>query len=299
MSKKPAVSIVIPTYNHAHFLKKCLQSVLNQTFSDWEAIIINNFSTDNTIEIVNNQQDPRIRLVNFRNNGIIAASRNEGIRLSKADLIAFLDSDDAWYPPKLSRCIEELTPERDVVCHALRFVKNGKSWKDVRCGPLRRASYSSLLYNGSCLITSAVLVRKEFLMRVGGFSEDPDIVTSEDYDLWLKLAKEGLRFHFIEEILGEYQVHEANASKAALRHMNTALAVLEKHCASLDKITIWKRLMLRRARALLFYGAARSFQKNGQRTEAMRFFGKSLLTFPFIVRTYAGTVLTLISKDRF
>ena len=149
MSKKPAVSIVIPTYNHAHFLKKCLHSVLDQTFSDWEAIIINNFSEDNTIEIVSNFQDPRIRLVNFRNNGIIAASRNEGIRLSRADVIAFLDSDDTWYPSKLSRCIEELTPERDLVCHAIRFVKNGKSWKDAKCGPLRRARYYSLLYNGS------------------------------------------------------------------------------------------------------------------------------------------------------
>jgi glycosyltransferase involved in cell wall biosynthesis len=297
MSKKPAISIVIPTYNHAHFLKKCLQSVLDQTFSDWEAIIINNFSKDNTIEIVNNYQDPRIRLVNFRNNGIIAASRNEGIRLSRADVIAFLDSDDTWYPSKLSKCIEELTPERDLLCHALRFVKNGRHWKDVKCGPLRRARYYSLLYNGSCLITSAVLVRKEHLLRVGGFSENPDIVTSEDYDLWLKLAKKKTSFHFINEVLGEYEVHEANASKAALRHMNSALAVLEKHFASLKKVNIWDRLMLRRARALLFYGAARSFQKNGQRTEAMRFFGKSLLTFPFILRTYIGAILAFISKE--
>ena len=297
MSKKPAVSIIIPTYNHAHFLQKCLQSVIGQTFSDWEAIVINNFSEDNTIEVVNNYQDPRIRLVNFRNNGVIAASRNEGIRLSRADLIAFLDSDDRWYPLKLSRCIEELTPERDLVCHALRFIKNGRHWKDVKCGPLRRARYSSLLYNGSCLITSAVLVRKEHLLRVGGFSEDPDIVTSEDYDLWLNLAKDRVRFHFIDEILGKYQIHEANASKAALRHMNTALAVLEKHCASLDTITMWKRLMLRRARALLFYGAARSFQKNGQRTEAMRFFGKSALTFPLILRIYVGMALTFKSQN--
>lgn len=163
MNKKPAVTVVIPTYNHAHFLKKCLHSVLDQTFTDWEAIVINNFSEDNTIEIVNNFQDPRIRLVNFRNNGVIAASRNEGIRLSRTDVIAFLDSDDTWHPSKLSRCIEELTPERGLICHAMRFVKDGRRWKDVKCGPLRKASYYKLLYNGSCLITSAVLVRKEHL----------------------------------------------------------------------------------------------------------------------------------------
>ena len=97
MNKIPAVSIVIPTYNHGYFLKKCLQSVIDQTLTDWEAIVINNFSEDNTIDVVNSFHDPRIHLVNFKNNGIIAASRNEGIKISNADLIAFLDSDDSWY----------------------------------------------------------------------------------------------------------------------------------------------------------------------------------------------------------
>ena len=95
---RPTVTVVIPTYNHAEFLKKCLQSVLDQTFGEWEAVVVNNFSEDNTIEIVNSYQDPRIRLVNFRNNGIIAASRNEGVRRSKADLVAFLERQQ-----KLSR----------------------------------------------------------------------------------------------------------------------------------------------------------------------------------------------------
>jgi glycosyltransferase involved in cell wall biosynthesis len=293
---RPTVTVVIPTYNHAEFLKKCLQSVLDQSFSAWEAIVVNNFSEDNTIEIVNSYQDPRIRLVNFRNNGIIAASRNEGIRRSKADLVAFLDSDDAWYPSKLSRCIEALTSERDLVCHAMRFIKNGKHWKDVRCGPLRKASYSHLLYNGNCLITSAVLVRKEVLLGVGGFNEDSEIVTSEDYDLWLKLAKADARFHFTDEVLGEYEVHEANASKTAVRHMKAGLAVLEKNFVSLDKVSVWNRLMLRRAKALLFYGAARSCQQSGERKEALHLFLKSALTFPFILRNYAGMGSLMKSK---
>jgi glycosyltransferase involved in cell wall biosynthesis len=297
MDTRPAVTVVIPTYNHADFLKKCLQSVLDQTFGDWEAVIVNNFSEDNTIEIVNSYQDPRIHLVNFKNNGIIAASRNEGIRRSKADLVAFLDSDDAWYPSKLSRCMEELAVDRDLVCHSMRFVKNGKHLKDVKCGPSRRASYNSLLYNGNCLITSAVLIRKESINRVGGFREDPEIVTSEDYDLWLNMARDGARFHFINEVLGEYLVHEGNASKTALRHMNAVLAVVEKHVASDNKVNIWKRLMFRRARALLLYGAARSCERSGEKKEALSFFLKSVLTFPFIIKNYAGIALALKSKE--
>ena len=293
MNKTPVVSIVIPTYNHEHFLKKCLQSVVDQTFTNWEAIVVNNFSEDNTIAVVNSFHDPRIHLVNFKNNGIIAASRNKGIKLSRADLIAFLDSDDTWYPAKLNRCIEELTNDRDLVCHNLRYIRNGKYWKDVKCGPAKRASFNNLLYNGSCLTTSTVVVRKECLLRVAGFSEDPKIITSEDYDLWLKLSKESVRFHFIDEVLGEYQVHESNASKSALRHMHSALSVIEKHVASTGKVNIWEHLKLRRRKALLFYGAARSYQQNGQKTEALRFYWKSVLTFPFILRLYAGMVLNL------
>jgi glycosyltransferase involved in cell wall biosynthesis len=294
MNKRPTVSIVIPTYNHGHFLKKCLQSVIDQTFTNWEAIVVNNFSEDNTIEVVNSFHDPRIHLVNFKNNGIIAASRNKGIKLSRADLIAFLDSDDIWYPAKLNRCIQELTNDRDLVCHNLRYIRDGKYWKDVKCGPAKRASFNNLLYNGSCLVTSAVVVRKECLLRVAAFSEDPKIVTSEDYDLWLKLSKEKIRFYFIDEILGEYQIHESNASKSVLRHMHSALTVIEKYSASTGKANIWKHLKLRRKRALLLYGAARSYQQNGQPKEALRFYSKSVLTFPFISRTYAGMVLNLV-----
>lgn len=290
------ISIVIPTYNHAHFLSKCLKSVINQTFTNWEAIVVNNFSEDNTINIVESFDDHRIHLVNFKNNGIIAASRNKGIKLSRADLIAFLDSDDMWYPTKLSRCIEELTHDRDLVCHNLRYIRNGKYWKDVKCGPAKRASFNNLLNNGSCLTTSAVVVRKECLLRVDGFSIDPKIVTSEDYDLWLKLSREMVRFHFIDEILGEYLVNETSASKAVLRHMNAGLTVVEKHFGAKDKINIWDQLCLRRTKALLFSNAARSYHLNGRKMEAFKFYWKSLSTFPFILKTYARFVLTFIGK---
>ena len=295
MNKSPAVSIIIPTYNHGHFLKKCLQSVVDQTFTDWEAIIVNNFSEDNTIEVVNSFNDPRIHLVNFKNNGIIAASRNKGIKLSRAEVIAFLDSDDTWYPTKLKRCIEELTDDRDLACHNLRYIRNGNYWKDVKCGPAKRASFDNLLFNGSCLITSAVVVRKERLLRVACFSEEPKIVTSEDYDLWLKLAENGARFHFVDEILGEYQVHASNSSSSVLRHMDSALLVVGNFFASTGQADIWKQLKFRRAKSLIFYGAARSWQQNGQKSEALRFYWKSILTYPFILRAYAGTILTLLN----
>lgn len=89
MATKPYVSVVIPTYNHAKLLKKALDSVLAQTFQDWEAIVINNFSTDNTIEVVDSFADRRIKIFNFSNSGVIAASRNHGLREATGDFIAF------------------------------------------------------------------------------------------------------------------------------------------------------------------------------------------------------------------
>ena len=91
MLADPYVSIIIPTYNHAKLLKKALDSVVAQTFTKWEAIVVNNFSTDDTIEIVDAFNDSRIRIINFSNFGVIAASRNRGLRDATGGFIAFLD----------------------------------------------------------------------------------------------------------------------------------------------------------------------------------------------------------------
>ena len=100
---EPTVCVIVPTYNHAPLLKKALESLIAQTFTDWEVVVINNFSGDDTIQIVESFNDSRIRITNFRNSGVIAASRNEGLRLAKGKYIAFLDSDDLWYPNKLQK----------------------------------------------------------------------------------------------------------------------------------------------------------------------------------------------------
>ena len=105
---KPLVSIVIPTYNHAKFISKALKSILDQTFKDWEAIIIDNQSTDQTNDILSKYSDPRIKSYKIDNNGIIAKSRNLGIKLSKGKWIAFLDSDDWWTSEKLEVCFDNI-----------------------------------------------------------------------------------------------------------------------------------------------------------------------------------------------
>ena len=120
------VSVVIPTYNHAHYLKQALQSVIDQTYDNWEALVVDNHSEDNTDDIVNSFNDKRIKLFKIHNKGIIAASRNLGIKHSIGKWVAFLDSDDWWYPERLNKSVQILNNGAQLVCHAENWVYNNK-----------------------------------------------------------------------------------------------------------------------------------------------------------------------------
>jgi len=290
----PEVSVVIPTYNYAHFLKKCLQSLISQTFTNWEALVINNFSDDDTIKVVESFSDGRIRLVNFKNNGIIAASRNKGVEFSRSRLIAFLDSDDIWYPGKLQRCLKEFKSGADLVCHGMRYMVNGKFWKEFTYTTKTRADFYKLFYKNTNIITSATAVRKEYLLKVGGFDENPTIVTAEDYDLWLKLSKENLLFSFVKDILGEYNCHGVSLSRQTLVHLQASLNVVDKYSYRKGRIAPLYFLKIKRAKASLFYGTARNFQREGRRLAALRFFMKALIAFPFLLKPYVGLLLNML-----
>lgn len=290
----PSISIVIPTYNHAQFLRTALDSIRAQTFDDWEAIVVNNFSEDNTIAVVESYDDPRIRFVNFSNHGIIAAARNHGLSLTQAPFVAFLDSDDFWYPEKLQRCMEKLAQGYDLVCHAEVWVGPAERRRTVHYGPEARATYESLLLDGNCISTSAVVVRRESLERAGGFSVQPAFVTAEDYELWLKLARDGARIGFVEEVLGEYLIHEGNQSRAALRNMSAVMAVFEHHRPALAGRVPAGRLL--RREAVILYGGARGLQDGGQYRLAWPHFLKAVLRYPWVARFYAAMLLNALGR---
>ena len=162
----PFVSVVIPTYNHANFLELALQSVIDQTYHNWEIIVIDNHSTDNTDEIVNKFKEYNIKLFKIHNNGIIGASRNLGIKEAKGEWVAFLDSDDIWYKEKLERSLYALQDNSDlnVISTDEIMVNLITGEKQVLYhGPYCQNFYKTLLINGNRLSTSATLVKKKFL----------------------------------------------------------------------------------------------------------------------------------------
>lgn len=291
----PLVSVVIPTYNHAHFLGQALDSVRAQTYANWEAIVVNNHSKDDTVGVVQRFGDSRIQIIDFHNHGVIAAARNEGIRHAAGQYVAFLDSDDIWYPDKLSCCVEALESGCDLVCHGEAWTKEGAQSRMMTYGPAWRAQYPQLLYRGNCISTSATVVRKALLERLGSFAEETDFITAEDYDLWLRIARETKRLCFLPHVLGEYRMHSGNASKAIVCNMQAELAVIERHFALAPGAGLWARLKRRTRRALAYYGAGRGFHTSGDYRGAIIYFLGSFKRSPFIARLYVAILLSALS----
>ena len=282
------VSVVIPTYNHAKYLKIALDSVVNQDYKNWEAIVINNYSNDNTEDVVRSFCDDRIKLINYKNNGIIGASRNKGILFSKGEWIAFLDSDDAWCAEKLSACMSFLGKEVGLISHGLHWI--GDLDRVVHPGHAKRAEFTRLLYEGSCLTPSGVIVKKTELEKVGLFTEDAEIVGAEDYHLWLKLAKNKTKMKFIEGVYGQYRIHNGNESKNIERLLRANLKIMAEF-KNKENINFREKIKERVRYATIYYGAARGFQLNKQYKKSIKFLLISFLKWPFLYKNYIVGVL--------
>jgi glycosyltransferase involved in cell wall biosynthesis len=292
MNNSPLVSIVIPTYNHAPMLQRALATVVEQTYQNWNAIVVNNFSTDNTLEVVAAFNDPRIQCVNFRNNGVIGASRNEGIALATGKYVAFLDSDDTWFTTKLEQCVEILESGSDLVCHAEYWIDESGKSRLVAYGPSEAATHHNLIYKGNRISTSATVVRTVLLKEVQGFDVSPELNSTEDYDLWIRLAAKSDKFAFISEPLGEYHRHDNNVSANIEKHLAAELALLEKHFSANTRFE--NMIARRRRKALAYYGAGRSLHRTRKHFLALQKYSRSLVIWPISLRLYAAVMLSLM-----
>ena len=292
MNNSPLVSIVIPTYNHAPMLQRALATVVEQTHQNWNAIVVNNFSTDNTLEVVAAFNDPRIQCVNFRNHGVIGASRNEGIALATGKYVAFLDSDDTWFPTKLEQCVEILESGSDLVCHAEYWIDESGKSRLVAYGPSEAATHHNLIYKGNRISTSATVVRTALLIEVNGFDVAPELISTEDYDLWIRLAAKSDKFAFISEPLGEYHRHDNNVSANIEKHLTAELALLEKHFSANTRFE--NMIARRRRKALAYYGAGRSLHRTRKHFLALQKYSHSMVIWPISLRLYAAVMLSLM-----
>jgi len=184
-NKNPAISIIIPAYNRAWIIKEAIDSVLAQNFYDFELIVVDDGSSDNTLEILSSYRN-KIKVIKQINRGVSAA-RNKGILSSSGDYIAFLDSDDIWLPGKLETQFEffKNNPEA-LICQTEEiWIKNGKRMNPGK----RHKKVSGMFFEKSlelCLVSpSAVMMKRSLFDLVGLFDES--LLACEDYDLWLRV----------------------------------------------------------------------------------------------------------------
>ncbi len=211
----PQVSVVIPNYNRAADLRRALTALVRQTTREWEALVVDNHSTDNVGQVIEQFRDPRIHLLSVHNNGVIAVSRNLGVANAQSEFIAFLDSDDWWAPRKLECSLHALRGGADIVYHDLYLARSSRAgWRLRRAvsRPLESPVLKCLLDRGNALNNSSVVLRRRLLIDIGGLSEDPALTSWEDFDCWLRAASVTERFTRLSEPLGWYWVGGGNMS---------------------------------------------------------------------------------------
>ena len=228
MEKRPLVSIITPTYNHEKYLADCIESVLGQTYREWEMIILNDGSTDRTAEIAASycDRDERIRVVSQENVGIFRLSEtyNKGVEMSGGIYLAILEGDDCWAPNKLELQVAAMQNEPDaVLCWSMARCVNADKSLVYYTSPDPAASDADLYNNvpvgcimniflyRNCIPALTILVKKESLVKTGGFKQVFNLPLVDLPTLY-ELAVAG-RFIFIPETLGDWRNYATQVTK--------------------------------------------------------------------------------------
>lgn len=235
----PRVSVVVPTFNRAEDLRRCLTSLCKQTMTDFEVIVCDDGSTDNTAEVAASFQG-RLALcyTNDVNFGGAARPRNRGLNLARGPYVAFLDSDDWWEREKLQKSLQALEAGADVVYHDLYLVRSGKQteFKEVlRSGKPKQPMFEHLMCTGISIPNSSIVARRNLLRQTGGFSEDKSLIAVEDFDMLLSLSRLTDAFVRISGVHGYYWFGGGNISAASERQMQRTEAVYKKNVPFLPK----------------------------------------------------------------
>jgi glycosyltransferase involved in cell wall biosynthesis len=283
MPSSPLVTVIIPAYNYARYLPQAIGSVLSQTCPDFELVIVDDGSTDNTAEVVKPflKADPRVRYT-YQNNAGLSAARNTGIRQARTPFLAFLDADDEWEPAFLERCLETLRglPESFglVGCRHVPIDVLGKqgeySRRDTRGS--REISQRELILKNR--FSPAVLAKRSAFDQAGGFEET--LKSSEDRDMWIRIASQ-MRVFYLDEPLVLKRAHTLNMSSHSDRMRENMRKVLQK---ARQEQGVWRQPFFWLQVAAYFrVQNAWMLYPEGRRGEAIRDVIVSLLLWPFFL----------------
>jgi len=227
-------SIIIPTYNQGNFLEKCIKSCLNQTYKNFEIVIIDNNSTDTTQDILKKYEN-KIIFQKIDNDGIISKSRNAALKIAKGNWLALLDSDDYFSSTKLEEANNAIKQNSfDVFSNSEWIIDEDDTKSKIWAyGNKSKNYYKDLIKFGNSLSTSSSIIKKDFLLKNSiTFSENREIRNIADYDFFLNIAKKSGKFFFYQKPLGYHLMHQESTSfKARNTHLDALYKLLNNHLA--------------------------------------------------------------------
>jgi len=291
----PKVSIIIPTYNRAELLPRTIKSVLNQTLKDFELIIVDDGSTDNTKEVVEEIQkkDKRIRYIRLdKNSGAPAHPKNVGIQNAKGDYIAFLDDDDEWLPEKLEKQIELFKNSQKknlgfVGCNTL-VIDEQKNKKYEYKMPKYKNVFQRLFGANFIRSLGNVIVKRNVFREVGLFDEN--LKYADDTDMWIRIAQK-YDFDFVNESLFKYHWHGGNIMKTLgnLKRIRDPEYILIKHKNLYRKY--------HKAYSIRLRNIGTVYLLNNDLKNARKYFIKAVKVDPWYLRTYFNLIISFLGKE--
>jgi glycosyltransferase involved in cell wall biosynthesis len=282
------ISVVMPTHNRAHFLKTSIESVLIQTYENFELIIIDNNSTDNTSDILRDYNDKRIKYVKNNENRGCGGARNQGIELARGDYITFPDSDDELISTKFEKQLEKfhvLSNKFGLVycgfCYA--SYKTGQSFKYI-VPELHGNIYNNLLEK-NIFPVHAPIIKRECFERCGIL--DTSLPACEDWDIWIRIARY-YEFAFVPDILAKYNIHGEQMATDMESMISARASIIEKNKSELKNRP--------RVLARHFKKIASLYCLNDKPVEGRKYFMASIRSDPLNYGNYVHICLSLISS---
>ena len=294
---QPSVSVIIPNYNYGRFLSEAIDSVLAQTYSNVEIVVVDDGSSDNSLEILAEYEKKGIKVVRQKNSGV-GAARNTGVKSSSGDLIAFLDADDVWLPQKIEKQVERLLSNRDfglVTCAIREFDAAGNTiYGETHAkGKEGWCAEDILLFKP---VTpgpgSSTLIWRELFEKAGGFDERKEMHPLEDWEFLYRAARIS-QIAFVPEALVEYRNHGTNGHLNTPRFERSLLLAYEKIFETADKQTLKLR---RRCYGNLYKMVAGSYLLAGEYKNFLKNTGKSLFITPENLTYFAAFPVRRLRK---
>lgn len=290
--KIPTVSVVIPTYNRAHLVGRAIQSVLNQTYQDFEIIVVDDGSTDNTEEVVKSFNDPRIRYIRHDQNRGGSAARNTGIKMARGEYIAFQDSDDEWLPEKLEkqmRVFENAPAEVGVVYTGFwRIEGDRRTYIPSDKISQKEGNIQGELLKGNFVTTQATVLKKECFEKAGMF--DQRLPRFQDWELFIRISKY-YEFKCIDEPLVISYFTPISISSNQRAQVEAYGLILEKHYQDIAK----SRKLLARHQ----YAFGNLLCQNGDLNQGRDYLIKAVKSYPLNIKYLVAALASLLGEDAY